>query len=252
MFRKCFSINLLYMSILGFSWSQLYAQEEKGEIIIISERVGKEIDKEERDQYELFREVNGFQSAVIVKLPENKYILKITFLNEQTVELKSLQSQQSEASINSIRYKIDHFENKQTQEKKNSAADYFLGPSTSFYIELLGKGFYSFNVDYRKNKSRAMSLGVQWAEDAFIASFMYYRFKGERFRTEIGGGFSGVLIRDDGFAGLGIHGVYGYRYQKKNGFLFRIGFTPFIGIPFKSSGRFMIVPLVGISAGYSL
>ncbi len=45
------------MNIVGFSWSQLYAQEEEGEIIIISERVGKEIDKEEREKFQLFQEV---------------------------------------------------------------------------------------------------------------------------------------------------------------------------------------------------
>jgi hypothetical protein len=121
--------------------------------------------------------------------------------------------------------------------------------SKSIYIELAGKAFLSLNVDYRISKSEAMSLGIQQVENGTIPSFMYYRFRGETYRTEIGGGFSGIF--DDGFSAIMIHGVYGYRYQKKNGLLFRIGFTPFIGIPLTSAGRFIIMPYVGVSLGYS-
>ena len=73
-----------------------------------------------------------------------------------------------------------------------------------------------------------MSLGIQQLEATTITSFMYYRFRGETYRTEIGWGLSGVF--DEGFAAVLFHGVYGYRYQKKHGLLFRIGFTPIIGI----------------------
>ncbi|MBN2088826.1 hypothetical protein JW964_04400 [candidate division KSB1 bacterium] len=125
-------------------------------------------------------------------------------------------------------------------------------PGTSFYFELMGKGFYSLNVDFRRNKSTAMSLGLQLAENAFIPSFMYYHFRGKTYRFETGGGISGILTREDGLAGMMIHGVLGYRYQKKNGLIFRAGFTPLMGIPLKSSGRFIVAPLVGISLGYSL
>jgi len=53
MFRKYIFSLSLFSSIVFFPPNQLYAQEE-GEIIIISEHVGKEIDKEEREEYELF------------------------------------------------------------------------------------------------------------------------------------------------------------------------------------------------------
>jgi hypothetical protein len=42
--------------------------------------------------------------------------------------------------------------------------------STSVYFELPGKGFYSLNVDFRKTKLRAWSIGMQVAEDGFIPS----------------------------------------------------------------------------------
>ena len=124
-------------------------------------------------------------------------------------------------------------------------------PSTSVYFEFLGKGFYSVNVDFRKTEKKAFSIGFQAAEDGLMPSFMYYHFSGARYRLEMGGGFSGVFTREDGLAGMGIHGVVGYRYQKKKGLIFRAGFTPLIGIPFTNSGRFVIVPLIGISLGYS-
>lgn len=139
----------------------------------------------------------------------------------------------------------------QTPKDQTGKTEYYLESNTSLYLELLGKGFYSINVDYRKDTSTAMSVGLQWVEDAFLPSFMYYYLYGETFRTEVGGGVSGVFTTKDGLAGIGIHGDYGYRYQKKNGLLFRINFTPFIGIPLKSSGRFMIVPWGGVSVGYS-
>jgi hypothetical protein len=252
MFRKRLYLNLLFIGIVGFLSARLYAQEEEGEVIIISDRVGKEIDKEERDKFELFQEVKGFQSAVLFKMPENKYFLKIAYLDEQTGELKSLHSQQSEVSIKNIGYYIDHFEDLQTRKNQTIKTEFSLKPCTSFYIELLGKGFYSLNVDFRKNKSKAMSLGVQWVENTFIASFMVYHFRGETYRSELGGGLSGLITRDDGFSGIMIHGVLGYRYQINNGLLFRIDFTPFVGIPFLKTGHFVIMPWVGMSAGYSL
>ena len=146
---------------------------------------------------------------------------------------------------------INHFRDQQAQEPQpqNIDADYS-EPMTAFYLELLGKGFYSFNLDFRRNQLRAWSVGVQYIERVFIPSFMYYRFSGKKYRYELGGGLSAIFVGSDW--GIMIHGVFGYRYQKKKGLIFRIGFTPLIGIPFTSEGRFMIVPLVGMSLGYSL
>lgn len=138
-----------------------------------------------------------------------------------------------------------------TDKPKDSTKVFEWKPSTSLYFELLGKGFYSINVDFRKTKSMAWSIGMSVAEDGFFPSLMYYHFAGKRFRFEMGGGLSTVFTQTDGLAGMGIHGVVGYRYQKKKGLLFRIGFTPFLGIPFTETGKTMFVPLIGISLGYS-
>jgi hypothetical protein len=103
-------LNWLVFGIVHVPLGRLYAQAEEGEMVVISERVGKEIDMKERDHFELFPEVKGFQSAFLVKWPENRYILKITYLDERTGEPRFLDSPQSEASINNMRRHIDHFE----------------------------------------------------------------------------------------------------------------------------------------------
>jgi hypothetical protein len=269
MFLKCFLSTFLFISIIYFSFGQLYAQEEEGEIIIISERIGKEIDPEENNKFKLFEGINGFQSAVYIKLPDGKYFLKITYRDDKTGEIKISRVLQSEASIKNRGDYIDRFEEIQAEihqyqklsKPQTVSSDsgkiqapqdtVYQAPGIAFFLELGGKLWYSLNVDYRRNKSEAMSLGIQWIGNGFFPYLMYYRFRGETYRSEIGGGFSGV-VTDDGLMAVAIHGVLGYRYQKKNGLLFRIGFTPFIGIPLTREGRFMIVPWAGISVGYSL
>lgn len=248
----------MIISIVLLLFCQLSAQEEQCEIIIISKRVGKEIDQEESNKFKLFEGINGFQSAVYLKMSYGRYFLKITYQDKDTGELKIKRIQQSEAIIKNRGNYIDRFEELQARKEEEERAGEIQVPQdtvyqasgTAFYIELLGRGFYSLNVDFRRNKLEAMSLGIQRIGDAFIPSFMYYHFRGKTYRTEIGCGISGIF--DDGFLAVMIHGVYGYRYQIKNGALFRIGFTPFIGIPLTSEGRFAIMPLVGISFGYSL
>ena len=83
------------------------AQEEQGEVVVISEQVGEEIDKEEKNNFGLFPNIKGFQSAVCFKLADDKYVLKITYLDEQSGESNIERIQVSEESINNIRYQID-------------------------------------------------------------------------------------------------------------------------------------------------
>ena len=106
MFRNILLSLSLFSSIVLFFPDQLYAQEEE-EIIIISEHVGKEIDKEESEQYDVFPNIKGFQSAVLIALPDDGYVFRITRLDEQTGELKIELQQVSQESINDIRYQID-------------------------------------------------------------------------------------------------------------------------------------------------
>lgn len=134
---------------------------------------------------------------------------------------------------------------------KEEISDNFVysNPKISIYLELLGKGFYSINTDYRINKSNAISMGVSMVEEgAIMPNFMYYKFRGNKFRRELGIGMSATLTQTHGCVHILINGVWGYRYQQKNGLLFRFGFTPFIiyGVS-ADSDLAEIVPSVGIS-----
>ena len=114
---------------------------------------------------------------------------------------------------------------------------------------MFGKGvLYSLNVDFKLKSSTAIGLGgALYPPENYILHSSYYYLIGEKNkRFEIGGGFT----YEGGAEGTGVilHGVIGYRYQKKNGNLFRIGFTPFT---FKEDGIWYLFPWVGISLGYS-
>jgi len=135
-------------------------------------------------------------------------------------------------------------------------------PASSLYIELGGKLWYSLNFDLRKRENFALSIGITYLEDRdvhtneyhqslFFPSVMCYYLGGERHRFELGGGLSSVIGSSQGLASLALHGVVGYRYQKKKGLIFRAGFTPFISIPIAEDARFMVVPWAGVSLGYS-
>ncbi len=117
-------------------------------------------------------------------------------------------------------------------------------PGTAFYLELGGKLFYSVNIDFRINKSNRFGFGIQPVY-GIIPNVMYYHLRGGNAKFEIGGGLSVIHSGSEKFTGVLIHGVIGYRYQKKNGLLFRAGFTPVI-----HSGGFL--PWIGVSIGYSL
>lgn len=116
MSRNYFFSIMLFISIYPLTLVPLSAQEEEGEIIIISERVGKEIDPEENDKFKLFEGINGFQSAVYIKLPDGRCFLKIIYQDEKTGELKISRTHQSEASIKSRGDYIDRFEEIQAEK----------------------------------------------------------------------------------------------------------------------------------------
>ena len=153
--------------------------------------------------------------------------------------------------MNSIRYRIDHFEEIQAREQPIIIiTDVYRKPGTSFYLELGGKLLVSYNVDFRIKKSTSICFSLH---HAFLPSFMYYHLRGENYNFEVGGGFTYIPVKLRGKAAPSspvlFHGVVGYRYQKKNGLLFRIGFTPVVH---KFRGRWGTMPWAGISIGYSL
>lgn len=83
---------------------------EKSEAIVVSERVGRVINLEERNKYSLFIDIKRFQSAVLLKLPDGRYILKITYLDETMGEIGIKLLPQTESQILKLREHIEKFE----------------------------------------------------------------------------------------------------------------------------------------------
>ena len=130
------------------------------------------------------------------------------------------------------------------EEKQAHQDTTYQEPGTAFYLELGGKFFGSLNVDFQIKKSNRLSFGLVVLS---VPNLMYFYLPGEKnSRLELGCGLTYNWLESE--TPVWIHGVLGYRYQKKKGFLFRAGFTPIIFLG-KDSGFF---PWIGISLGYSL
>lgn len=136
------------------------------------------------------------------------------------------------------------------------------------FVELAGKGFMSVNYDISLGKKHRIGLSFTSLDyDVLNESFtdsvdannwwspgiMYYHLIGkDKHFLELGAGMSvspkpnrvydSKVHSDSPFS---LHGVVGWRYQKKNGWLFRAGFTPFY------RPKVWFLPLIGLSVGYS-
>lgn len=136
-------------------------------------------------------------------------------------------------------------------------------PGIAVYPELVGKGFFSFNMDFPIKNNHRFSFGITWLDYSFeehenysvggsgapTAGLMYYYLKGKNNSyLELGGGFSLYHRLDLDYqedSPLSLHGTISYRYQQKDGLLFRVGFTPFYRV------NSWFLPLFGVSLGYS-
>lgn len=132
----------------------------------------------------------------------------------------------------------------------------------SVFIELFGKSWYSLNFDMRLKRNFSLSFGTSFiverddetkkSKESFLfPSVMSYYLIGEKHSIEFGGGAGSAISTVQGFTAITFHAVVGYRYQIKNGLLFRVGFTPLYSIPLVETARSMFVPLFGVSFGYS-
>lgn len=119
----------------------------------------------------------------------------------------------------------------------------------ALFAELGGKGWLSLNVDYRIKETFSISAGIAGIEEGIAPNVMGYYFGGKRRRFETGGGLS-LNFSNGGPYNVFVHGVVGYRLQKKKGLLFRAGFTPMVVLPLTEEGNAAFIPWLGISLGY--
>jgi hypothetical protein len=66
---------------------------EGAEVVVISEKVGEVIDREERDHYDLFRAMQGFQCAVVLLLPDGSYALEVNEAMDDTTRVRRVRIQ---------------------------------------------------------------------------------------------------------------------------------------------------------------
>lgn len=131
-------------------------------------------------------------------------------------------------------------------------------PKNALFIELAGKsGFYTLNYEFRLQDLIAASIGV--GTDVCLnlgAEISLLPGKGRhRFESLIGFGYSygyPFYYRDYSYGGFQVFADCGYRYQKKNGIVFRL----FSGLRMESlkTSNFSysrIYPHYGLSLGYS-
>ncbi len=118
MFKKLFFTALLFISTAFFSSGQIYAQEEEGKIIVISEKVGEVIDSEENKKYNLFPAIKGFQSGVFLRLSDGSYVFKVTNIDETTGEEKVKRIPITESIIKIYGSSIDQFKEIQLESKE--------------------------------------------------------------------------------------------------------------------------------------
>ena len=182
---------------------------------------------------------------------EDKHIINELIHKELQTKKTQYQNLSNTHTINSDSEEIQAHQNSTYQE-----------PGTALFVELLGKPFSGINVDFQINRSSRFSLGIAYyysyeKEDeeqeeievsSFIPNIVYYYLRGEkdkRFEIGAGLGVTPVWHKDYNFdSTIYFHSVIGYRYQKKDGLLFRIGLT---FNRFADLGLFFL----GISFGYS-
>jgi len=120
-------------------------------------------------------------------------------------------------------------------------------PGNAYYFELLGRGsFFSIMHEWRISNNFGINTGIGYPSVQFGINRFYGKSKS---RFEIGAyasyTFSDKLLWDNM---LLLTVLIGYRYQQKNGLLFRIGLSPGIAF-FPNELTIGMVP--GISIGYS-
>jgi hypothetical protein len=83
MFHRIVVRTLIFWGIFPAVSHSLSARQMDGDTIVVSEKVGKVIDPEERDRYGLFRSYHGFRSAVLLKKQDGGYVFEV--IREDTV-----------------------------------------------------------------------------------------------------------------------------------------------------------------------
>ena len=82
---------------------------ERGEIYTISHKVGDVIDADENTQYQIVSSIEGIESIIFLKLPDESILMKITAINREANEKYSRLITCTDEMIESYRNKIEGY-----------------------------------------------------------------------------------------------------------------------------------------------
>jgi hypothetical protein len=105
--KKIFLMILIGLALLSIPKRVLAQDSDK--VVILSPRVGSVIDAAERDRYQLFQEIRGFDRAVFLQTSKKTYYAKIMFVRPDG-KRRDTTVQYSEDSLLALAQRIDHFE----------------------------------------------------------------------------------------------------------------------------------------------
>jgi len=86
--RKETMKKIALIFLLSFGAVPSFAQDTTGTVVILSDKVGAEIDLAERNHYRLFLGAKDFHSAVLIQEPDSTYRFKITSKQEAEPQIK--------------------------------------------------------------------------------------------------------------------------------------------------------------------
>jgi len=104
LFRRCWSLALVLASGITILLGQ-----DSARVVILSSRIGPEIDPQERVHFRIFPEIKGFQHAVMYQRTDGSYYLHAVYqLEKNTVQDTIIDY--SEHLVYMLAEKINHFE----------------------------------------------------------------------------------------------------------------------------------------------
>lgn len=105
---RALRISLLTITMAVGSSQGIFAQDSI-QVVILSDKVGQEIDAREREYYHLFSPIDGFQSARIIRTPDGKFEVRFLYAGpDGKVSSKILQYEG--VTLLNMAEKVDHFE----------------------------------------------------------------------------------------------------------------------------------------------
>jgi hypothetical protein len=103
------SLLLLLWCPFASTTAQLIGGVDSTRVVILSDRVGPVIDLQEREQYRLFLQINGFVHAVVLQLPDTTFVIRFTIAEPGGRERDSLVVYGGPL-LRNLAERIEHFE----------------------------------------------------------------------------------------------------------------------------------------------